>query len=284
MSFIFNFFRLLSFFIDWFLKACYIRKVTSRLFPEERHQQILSFLEKKGRVSVTELSEVFGISQATIRSDLETLAGQGLLMRTHGGAIASSRSDLELSFDVRRRLHVEEKERIGAAAADMVHDGEAIVLDASTTSLAIAAHLKNRRELTVVTNSLYVANELLDAPGVNVLLPGGFLRRDSISLVGIDAHEEILKDYNLQKAFFSAKGLSLENGLTDVNQLEVGAKRAFLRRARHIIAVMDGSKWAQVSFISFASLDQIHTVITDSSAPSAMISKLRERGVEVVVV
>ena len=254
------------------------------MFPEERQQQILSFLEKKGRVSVNELSQAFGLSQATIRSDLEALAEQGLLMRTHGGAIAASRSELELSFDVRRRLHTEEKDRMGAAAAELIADGEAIVLDASSTSLAVAAHLHNRRDLTVVTNSLAVSNELLDAYGVNVLLLGGFLRRNSLSLTGGEPHTDILNAYNIQKAFFGAKGLSLEKGLTDVNQQEVAVKRELLRRSQQVIGLVDSSKWEQVSFVPFASFEQLHTLITDSSAPARMVAALRERGVQVLVI
>jgi len=242
-------------------------------------------------VSVVELSEAFGLSQATIRADLETLSSQGLLLRTHGGAIAAGRSELELSFDVRRRLHVEAKERIGAAAAALVHDGEAILLDASTTSLAIATRLKTRRELTVITNSLAVANELVDAHSVTVLMPGGFLRRDTLSLVGpqpadpsAGRYDAILKDFNVQTAFVGAKGLSFEKGLTDVNSLEVATKRELVRLAHRLIAVVDGSKWGQVSFVSFASLDQVHMVITDSSAPADMVAVLRERNIDVIVV
>lgn len=269
---------------------CYSEGVTSRLFPEERHQKILSFLEKRGRVSVGELSEAFGLSQATIRADLEILSAQGLLLRTHGGAIAAGRGETELSHDARRRLHPAEKERIGAAAADLVSDGEAILLDASTTSLAMAARLKSRRDLTVITNSLAVANELLDAYSVTVLMPGGFLRRDTLSLVGpqpanpsAGRYDEFLKEFNLQKAFVGAQGFSFEKGLTDVNSLEVNAKRELVRLAHRLIAVVDGSKWGQVSFVSFASVEQVHTIITDPSAPAEMVSVLRERGVEVIV-
>lgn len=254
-----------------------------RLFPEERQKKILQFLDQRGRVSVNELSDGFGLSQATIRADLEALAEQGLLLRTHGGAISATRSELEQSFDVRRRLRVEQKERIGAAAAELVGDGEAIVLDASTTSLAIAARLKNRRELTIITPSLAIANELMDAYGVNVLMPGGFLRRDSYALVGIERAHTVLEEYNLQKGFFGAKGFSIDKGLTDVNQLEVATKRELARHTQQVIAVLDGSKWGQVSFVSFAATEQIQTIVTDDSAPAHMIAALRERGITVLV-
>jgi DeoR/GlpR family transcriptional regulator of sugar metabolism len=222
------------------------------------------------------------LSQATIRSDLDALAAQCMLVRTHGGAIASDRTDLELSFDVRRQLHSTQKQRIGVAAAAMVEDGEAIALDASTTALSLAGQIKGRRELTVITNSLLVAMTLLDAPGVTVLLPGGFLRCDSASLTGYEGND-FIKRFNLQKGFFGAKGLTLEEGLTDVNSEEVAVKRDLVTHVKQAIAVVDSSKWGRVGFASFASIDQVDCVITDEGAPPDMVAALQEAGVDVII-
>jgi len=256
--------------------------VSNRLFPQERRDQIVSILEQDGRVSVGELGRRFGLSQATIRSDLDALASEGLLVRTHGGALSSDRTDLELSVDVRRRLHSVQKQRIGAAAAAMVEDGDAIALDASTTALSLASHIKARRELTVITNSLFIAMALLDAPGITVLMPGGFLRRDSVSLVGT-VGSDFLKQFNFQKGFFGAKGLTLDEGLTDVNSDEVAVKRLWVGHARRVIALVDSSKWGRVGFASFASIDQVDGVITDVDAPPDMVASLRAAGVEVII-
>ncbi len=252
------------------------------LFLQERREQIITLLDQIGRVSVTNLSERFGVSQATIRTDLDALAAQGLLVRTHGGAIALDRSDLELSFDARRRLHSSQKHRIGTIAASMVEDGVAIALDASTTALALANQVKGRRELTVITNGIFIALALLDAPGITVLMPGGFLRRDSVSLVGAEGHE-FIKQFNLQKGFFGAKGLTLEEGLTDVNSAEVAIKRDLVAEAKQVIAIVDSSKWGRVGFASFASIDQVDYVITDEGAPPDMVAALREAGVDVII-
>lgn len=254
----------------------------TKLFLQERREKIITLLEREGRVSVPDLSQRFRLSQATIRSDLDALAAQGLLLRTHGGGLALDRTDLELSFDIRRRLHSPQKQRIGAAAAAMVEDGEAIALDASTTALALASQIKSRHELTLVTNSLSIAMALLDAPGVTVLMPGGFLRRDSISLVGTHG-TDFIKQFNFQKGFFSAKGFTLEDGLTDVNSDEVAVKREWVAQARRVIALVDSSKWGRVGFASFASLDQIDCIITDTDAPPNMVAALREAGVEVIL-
>jgi DeoR/GlpR family transcriptional regulator of sugar metabolism len=256
--------------------------MSNRLFLQERREQILALLQQEGRVSVADLSELLHFSAATIRSDLDALSAQGLLARTHGGAIVSDRSDLELSFDVRRRLQAAEKKRIGAAAAALVEDGEAIALDASTTALAVASHIKDRRELTVVTNGLSVAMALINTPGITVLMPGGFLRRDSVSLVHLGSND-FVKQFNLGKGFFGAKGITLEAGLTDVDHAEVAVKRNLVAQVKQVVAVVDSSKWGRVGFVSFSSIDELDCVITDEGAPPEMVVALREAGVEVII-
>ena len=256
--------------------------MNTKLFLQERQEQIIALLEQEGRVSVADLSKRFGVSQATIRTDLDALAAQGLLVRTHGGAIAADRTDLELSFDVRRRLRSTQKQRIGVAAAALVEDGEAIAFDASTTALAVATQIKGRHELTVITNGIFIALALLDAQSTTVLMPGGFLRRDSVSLVGAEGND-LIKKFNIQKGFFGAKGLTLEEGLTDVDNAEVAIKRDLVTHAKQVIAVVDSSKWGRVGFVSFASIDQVDCVITDEGAPPDMVAALQEAGVDVTI-
>ncbi len=175
-----------------------------------------------------------------------------------------------------------EKERIGVAGAAMVTDGDAIFLDSSSTALAIAQSLKQRRYLTIVTNSLIVAQELLDAPGVNVVLLGGTLRRETASLVG--GGLDVLRQFNIQRGFFGAHGLSLTEGLTDVSLEEAELKRPLVGMCRRVIATLDDTKWGRVGLVSFAALSQIHTVITDTAAPAALVDQVRAAGVDVVLV
>lgn len=256
--------------------------MTHGLYQQERREQIIALLAQRGRVSVADLSQQFGVSQTTIRADLDALAAERLLARTHGGALALNQDRLELSFDFRRRLHPVQKSAIGGAAAAMIEDGDAIILDASTTALAVATQIKSRRELTVLTNGILVAMALIDSPGVTVVMPGGFLRRDSVSMVGDEGYDFIGK-FNFQKGFFGAKGLTLEEGLTDVNSAEVAVKRAMIAHTRQVIAIVDSSKWGRVGFVSFASIDQVDCVITDEGAPSALAAALREANVDVVI-
>jgi DeoR family transcriptional regulator of aga operon len=257
--------------------------MSPKLFRQERQDRIIDLLEMQKRVSVAALSERFGLSQTTIRSDLDALVQEGLVVRTHGGAIPVEDSGVEISFRLRRQLRSAEKRRIGAAAAAMIQDGAAIALDASTTALAIAAQIRDCRELTVITNGIYTALALLDTPGVTVFMPGGFLRCDSVSMVGGDGRE-LIQRYHVQRGFFGAKGFTLEEGLTDVNRDEVAIKRDMVRHAKQVIAVVDSSKWGRVSFASFASVAELACVITDQSAPTDMVSALEGAGVRVMIV
>ncbi|MFC2015356.1 DeoR/GlpR family DNA-binding transcription regulator [Chloroflexota bacterium] len=258
--------------------------MTEKPYLQERLDRTTMLLQEQGRVSVTDLSERFGVSTVTIRHDLATLEQQNRLVRTHGGAIAKANAGLEPpAFALRKDLHIAEKERIGRAAAELVRDGDSIALDASTTAWQVARNLKDRRELTVVTNGLFIALEFLDSPGVTVVMPGGSLRPASASLVG-DQGACMLDRYNVQKGFFGAGGFTLEEGLTDTNQYEVELKRRMVERSKVVIAVVDSSKWEQVTFASVAPLDQLDRVIADNAAPQEMVSILRERGVQVTLV
>lgn len=254
-----------------------------RLFPKERRDRIAALIEQRGHVSVAELSSLFSVSQVTIRSDLDELEGQGLLERAYGGAVAIDPNLPELSFNTRARMQSAEKGRIGDMAASMVHHGDSIALDASTTALEVAKRVKDRRELTVITNGLHIALELLGVPGVTVVVPGGFLRRDAVSLVG-RIGEKVLAEFNIEKGFFGAKGITIEEGLTDVNNEEVQLKKAMVEAAKEVVAILDYTKWGRVAFASFAHIDEIDKIISDDNAPPELVEGFRVRGVEVILV
>jgi DeoR/GlpR family transcriptional regulator of sugar metabolism len=251
----------------------------SSLYPTERHQQILDLLAASGRVTVANLSERFDVSEVTIRADLQMLADQGLLIRAHGGAVAANRAP-ELALTLRRQQQVAEKERIGLAAAAMVNNGEAVFLDTSSTSLAIAQNLRRHRDLTVLTNSLALAQALLNVHSITVVVAGGILQRDTVSLVGSDGLE-VLRRFNIQKGFFGAHGLDERAGLTDVSAAEAEVKRQVIPLCRQVIAVLDATKWGRAGLASFASLDQLHTIITTEPVPAALAQYVRGLGVQI---
>lgn len=252
------------------------------LYREERRQAILERLAVQGRVSVAELSASFGVSEVTVRADLQALAERRLVLRTHGGAVNAGGGS-ELALVLRRQRQVKEKGRIGAAGAAMVLDGDAIFLDSSSTSLAIAHHLKQRRHVTVVTNSLEVAHELFDAPAIDLLLIGGSLQRATASLVG--AHDlEQIQAINIEKGFFGAHGISCDAGLTDVSPEEAAVKHTLVVRCRQVIAVIDATKWGRAGVASFATLDRVTCVITDAGAPDELVRQVQSAGVRVTIV
>ena len=253
------------------------------MFLEERRQAILELVQAEGRVAVAGLSRRFGVSEVTIRADLQALADRGQLIRTHGGALPLSYGLHELSLVKRRHQQVAEKAEIGSAAATLVADGEAIFIDSSSTALAILDHIKQRRDLTVVTNSLVVAQELLGLPNVAVVMPGGTLHHDTVSL--IDANGlALLERYNIAKGFFGAHGLTLEDGLTDVSEAEANLKRPLVAMCRQVIAVLDATKWGRAGVASFAAVADVDLVISGAGAPPAMVAAVRGLGVDVHLV
>ncbi len=253
------------------------------LYLEERRQQVLQWVRDKGRASVTQLSEAFGVSEVTIRNDLQALAEQQLIVRTHGGAVPVNSALNELALAMRRQQQVQEKSRIGEAGAAIVANGDAIILDSSSTALAIAQNLKNHRHLTIVTNSLAVAQEMLDAPGVTVVMIGGKVRRDTASLVGTDGLDALCK-FNIQKGFFGAHGITAEDGLTDVSADEAEVKERLVSMCRQVIAVLDATKWGQVGLVSFAPLQRVNTVISDTHAPADLVDQIRSLNTEIILV
>jgi DeoR/GlpR family transcriptional regulator of sugar metabolism len=260
------------------------RKKTEKIvYLEERRQTILDLVQEQGRVSVSSLSSRFNVSEVTIRADLKALADQGCLLRTHGGAIPIGYGLQELSLTRRRQQQISEKVRIAAAAAAMVGHGEAVFLDSSSTTLAIVEHIKQRRDLTVITNSLVVAQEMLGLPNVVVVMPGGTLHHDTASLIDADGLA-LLERYHIAKGFFGAHGLTLEDGLTDVSEPEANLKRPLARMCHEVIAVLDETKWGRTGVASFASVRDIDRVITTGDAPESLVDKVRALGVAVVLV
>jgi DeoR family transcriptional regulator of aga operon len=256
--------------------------MSRRLYQQERLDAILKQVQETGYVSVASLSEALGVSAVTVRNDLELLERAGRLVRTHGGAIPLPLGEGSLSFSIRQGLQVEAKRRIGAAAAELVADGEAIVLDASTTAWHMARCLLSRRDLTVVTTGLYVALELLRAPGISVLIPGGPIWREAASVVGT-WDTAVLEGGNLQRGFFGGRGLTLAEGLTDANRDEVALKRKAVEAVREVNALVDATKLGKVAFACCAEIDKIHRVITDRDAPADLVAALRDRGIEVIL-
>ena len=256
------------------------------VFARERQAHIARIVEEHGRARVSDLATRFGVSSVTIRKDLLVLEADGRVIRQHGGAIVPDRSRPELAFEIRERLQQDEKSRIGAAAADLVQDGESIVMDASTTALAVGRRLRVRggwSQLTVITNGLRMASELAGSSGITVLMLGGRVRWEAMSVVG-QLGDGLFSRINVQKAFVGAAGFTIESGLSDVTDEEAQIKRSMIAAAREVIAVVDSTKWERAAFATFCPIDKVDVVLTDERAPAPMLAGLRERGIAVRLV
>jgi DeoR family transcriptional regulator of aga operon len=246
-----------------------------------RRQQILQRLIEQGTVQVSELVEQFGVSAVTIRTDLGQIESQGLATRTHGGATLVRLPPQEQDIHEKDALNLSLKESIGMRAAQLVQPGENIIIDSGSTTMTLARHLRAHREVTVMTNGLNIAWELANAPGVNVLLTGGLLRKQSLSLQGSQA-EASLTSYSFDTLFLGVDGLDLQFGLTTHDEGEARLNHRMVERARRIVVLTDASKFGRVSLHRIARLDQIHTIITDTGLDDATREGLQRQGIEVI--
>jgi DeoR/GlpR family transcriptional regulator of sugar metabolism len=253
------------------------------LTPERRREQLLEFLGSRDRASVGELSEVLGVSEVTIRKDLDVLEGQGVLLRIRGGAMVSGRGRLELHFAAREQEHLEEKRRIALAASTLVQPGQRIFLDASTTALQVARLLKDRSELTVVTNGLYTALELNFSAGVTTIVVGGTLRHRSSSLVG-GLSADLLRRLRVDIGFFGARAVTATGGLMEADLDEALLKQQLVQAAEMIVGIIDGSKLGHSAFSAFALPHEIDRIFTDSGASADHVAGLRAQDIRVDLV
>ena len=249
----------------------------------ERQKQILSLLTKQGRLSVTDIVAQFSISMATARRDLESLAGQGKLQRVHGGAITVEQAPPELPILERESEQSDEKTRIGLAAANLIVDNETVFLGSGSTVLEIAHNIRNRLNLTVITNSLPVLNSLTGLEGITVVSLGGMLRDTELSFIG-HITEQALTEVRADKVFMSSRGVSLEHGLTNDYLQETMTDRAILKIGREVIIVADHTKVNRVATAFLASLDNIHTLIIDDKADKEFIKAIKKNGITVIFV
>lgn len=252
----------------------------------ERQERIAAFLETHARASVDQLVAAFGVSPATVRRDLETLAAQGLVQRVHGGVRSVSgqkQAMQELPALEREREQGEEKRRIGAAAAALVQDGETVFIGSGTTALEAARALRTSKGLTVITNSLLVVNALADLPQIEVIALGGQLRRSEMSLIGHTA-EQALAELRADKVIMGIRAIDPDVGLTNTYLPETMTDRAILKIGRELVLLADHTKFGRVAPAFVAPFTVIHTLITDKATPAPFIETATARGIRVMTV
>ena len=249
----------------------------------ERRQALLELLRTKPGLHVPGLAESLGVSEGTVRNDLNALEQAGYLTRVHGGAILNgAASQLITAFGVRHQEYAKEKSCIGAGAAKLVEDGDSLLLDASSTAYYFALNLRNHNRLRVVTNGIEVARLLAQNPSNTVILIGGQVNPDGSSVAGL-LSEQIISDLHVQKAFVSCSGFSIERGLTEVHLEEAQLKRKSLESARQVFALVDSSKLGQEDLTIFARLSQITHLFTDPGISEEWKRRLQESGIPFTV-
>jgi DeoR family transcriptional regulator of aga operon len=248
----------------------------------DRRQATLERLTERGEVSVAELSRDAGVSEMTIRRDLEALERDGVLRRVHGGAISAVSRSYEPPFALREGRCQEAKTRIGRVAASLLSEGDTAVIDVGTTALEVARSLAGASGLTILTPSLRAAHLLSGAEGVRVIVTGGILRPGELSLVG-DLAERAFEELYCDTAFIGVGGVAAEVGLTEFNLDDARVKRAALANARRCVALADGSKLGKVAFARICALERVDVLVTDSSAGEEELEPIRSAGVEVMI-
>jgi DeoR/GlpR family transcriptional regulator of sugar metabolism len=256
--------------------------MTDFLPTPERQKQILSLLARQRRLSVTEIVKQFSISEATARRDLESLTAQGKAQRVHGGVIAVEQAPPELPILERENEQLEEKIRIGRAAASLVADNETLFLGSGTTVLEVARQLHEHKNLTVITNSLPVLNNLAGIKGITVISLGGMVRESELSFIG-HITEQALVEVHADKVFMGTRGVSLDDGLTNDYLQETLTDRAILKSGREVIIVADHTKVNRVATVLLAPLDRMHTFVTDSDVDRKFVQALKQKGIQVLI-
>lgn len=249
----------------------------------ERRKKILNLLDEDGQVFVHELSESFGVSEVTIRNDLELFESKGLLIRSRGGAMINENNvSMDFQLSEKDKMNYKEKVRIGKKAAELVNTGETIILDSGTTTMEIAKNLNSNKSLNVITNALNIANELLKYPNINIIVPGGTLRKNSHSLVGPLA-EKSMRNFYVDKLFLGVDGFDISEGAFTPNIEEASLNQVMIEITKEVILVADSSKFRRRSLAFICPTKKIDVVITDEKLSREDRNWLKDQNIQLVI-
>lgn len=245
----------------------------------ERKNEILNKLRAEQRVLVSELAVYYGVTEETIRRDLDKLEKEGFATKTYGGAILGNSTKTDLSHTIRNKTNVDAKNALAEIVSTMVQDGDHIMLDDSSTSLFVAKHLKEKKNLTVLTYSVEIVMELSGIEGWTILSTGGILKPDSLAFVGHQV-ADTLSRYHVDKAILSCKGIDPQAGITDSAESHAVAKQAMIRGAKEVILALDDTKLDKISFVQVAPLDAVRTVVTSKDPGAAWKSFFETKNID----
>ncbi|WP_068275928.1 DeoR/GlpR family DNA-binding transcription regulator [Aldersonia kunmingensis] len=252
------------------------------MYAEERQQAIAALIAQRGRMAVTQLSDLYGVTTETVRRDFAVLEKAGLIRRVHGGAIPANALTIELGTAEREQSRTAEKDRIGKAALEYLPPtGGSVLIDAGTTTDRAAFYLPTDRDLLVVTNSIPIASRVSAFGGIRLHLLGGRVRGVTLAAVGDEALG-VLSHLRVDVAFVGTNGITTRHGLSTPDSDEAAVKRAIVAAARQVVVLADSSKVGREDFVSFAPLAQVDTIITDTDLRPSDRDELLAADVEVV--
>ena len=252
------------------------------MLAAQRRQKILDMLQEEGAVRVSGLSRIFGVSEVTVRKDLEKLAGQDLVVRGHGGAFLKGVPEQVRTLSLQHRENMDKKARIGKAAANLIRDGERIILDAGSTTTEIARHIGHKKHLTVITSALNIALMLGAEYGIETMVTGGEFKPPTLSLTGEKA-AEFLQGIHVDKTFLATAGVSLDGGMTYPGFSDLPVKKAMIDAASTVYLVVDSTKIGRKSLATLGGIALIDFLVTDEGIEDRVRRDFEKAGVQIVV-
>lgn len=254
------------------------------MIAEERRALILKRLSENRYVQVSDLAEELDVTTVTIRRDLDEIEADGLCIRKRGGAIRVNPGvTMEMPYDIKRHEMVTEKERIARKALDLIEDGDTFILDAGSTTYALALLLNSKVQITVVTNDLKIAGKLAENPKIKLICTGGVARTSVFSLQG-ELAEAFIKDIKVDKTFLGADAIHLDGVISNVNIEEVSIKKAMIKAADKTILLTDSSKFGKAGFVKICDLSDVDMIITDSGISDEVHEMITAQNIEALIV
>lgn len=251
------------------------------MLPLERRKNIVEIIQERKSITVSELSRSYDVTEETIRRDLQRLEKEGFLSRTYGGAYIHEGVVNDVDINLRESIYLQGKEQIGRKCTELINNGDTLILDASTTALHIAQNLKNKRSITVITNSMKVCSVLSENTNIKVIQIGGTLNNTSLSFVGHFAQEG-MKRYFADKAFISCRGISMQNGITDGNEFQAEVRKIMLKQGQYKYLIADSTKFGKTAFALIDDFSNIDAIVTDKPLPGNWGDFLNAKNIEII--
>lgn len=250
------------------------------MLPSERRNKIIELLGSKEVVTINEFMESFNISTETVRRDLNLLEKQGKIEKVYGGAKLKDNPNYETAIENRMISRLADKQNIGRKCVELINDNDCIFIDSGSTTYQIAKYLDSKKNLTIVTNSIHVVNELMSTD-YEIIIIGGRIRHSECSIVSYDYIFDF-SQLNIQKSFICASGITIENGISDFNMHEALTRKRIITRSKEIFIASDSSKFGKDVTINVATLDQIDCIVTDDNINQLMVKNLAEKDIRIV--